>query len=64
MLVINGERDPFGIPDKADADRLIVLPGETHALSRHPEAIASACADWLRVMVSPAGAPSSRHAAT
>jgi len=48
VLVINGERDPFGIPDPADADTLIVLPGETHALSRHPEVIAAATTSWLR----------------
>jgi len=47
VLVINGDRDPFGIPDQADADRLIVLPGETHSLSRHPQAITEAVASWL-----------------
>lgn len=47
VLVINGARDPFGIPDEADADRLIVLPGETHSLSRHPQAITQAVASWL-----------------
>lgn len=47
VLVINGERDPFGIPDQADADRLVVLPGEAHALSRDPKAVARAVASWL-----------------
>jgi uncharacterized protein len=47
VLVINGEHDPFGIPDAADADRLVVLPGETHALSRHPQAIAAEVTSWL-----------------
>ena len=47
VLVINGERDPFGIPDQADANRLIVLPGETHSLSRHPHEITEAVASWL-----------------
>lgn len=50
VLVINGDRDPFGIPGQADADRLIVLPGETHALSRQPHAIAEAVASWLHEM--------------
>jgi len=50
VLVINGDRDPFGIPDEADADRLIVLPGETHSLSRHPHAITDAVASWLAQM--------------
>ena len=48
VLVISGDRDPFGVPDPADADRLVVLPGEAHALSGHPEAISAALASWLR----------------
>jgi len=47
VLVINGERDPFGIPDEADASRVVVLPGETHSLSRRPQAVQTAVADWL-----------------
>jgi predicted alpha/beta-hydrolase family hydrolase len=47
VLVINGERDPFGIPAAADASRVVVLPGETHSLSRHPQAVRAAVADWL-----------------
>jgi uncharacterized protein len=47
VLVINGERDPFGIPDAADASRVVVLPGETHSLSRDPRAVQTAVASWL-----------------
>ena len=47
VLVVNGERDPFGIPARADASRVVVLPGETHALSRHPAAVGKAVGDWL-----------------
>ena len=47
VLVINGERDPFGIPAESDASRVVVLPGETHSLSRHPEAVKAAVAEWL-----------------
>ena len=47
VLVINGARDPFGIPDEADASRVVVLPGETHTLSRHPQAVRAAVAEWL-----------------
>jgi predicted alpha/beta-hydrolase family hydrolase len=54
VLVINGDRDPFGIPDPADADKLIVLPGETHALSRRPQAITTAVASWLGHVIIPA----------
>ena len=48
VLVINGERDPFGIPDQADATRVIVLPGETHALTRKPAEVGAAVGSWLR----------------
>jgi predicted alpha/beta-hydrolase family hydrolase len=48
VLVVNGERDPFGIPDAADAGRVVVLPGETHALSRRPAEVGNATAAWLR----------------
>jgi uncharacterized protein len=47
VLVINGDRDPFGVPDAADASRLVVLPGQTHALSGAKAAITSAVSSWL-----------------
>jgi hypothetical protein len=47
VLVVSGERDPFGIPAAADADRVVVVPGETHALKGHRAVIAGAVADWL-----------------
>jgi predicted alpha/beta-hydrolase family hydrolase len=47
VLVINGENDPFGVPAAEDADHLVVLPGETHSLSRHPAAVTAAVASWL-----------------
>jgi uncharacterized protein len=50
VLVVNGERDPFGIPAEADASRVVVLPGETHSLSRHPRAVQAAVADWLSAL--------------
>lgn len=47
VLVINGDRDPFGVPDATDADRLVVLKGETHTLSKQRAAIVSAITSWL-----------------
>jgi uncharacterized protein len=47
VLVINGERDPFGIPDAKDADKLVVVAGETHALKGHATVISAAVATWL-----------------
>jgi hypothetical protein len=47
VLVVNGERDPFGIPGAEDADRVVVVPGETHALRGHRAVIVAAIAAWL-----------------
>jgi predicted alpha/beta-hydrolase family hydrolase len=47
ILVISGSRDPFGIPDQAGRRLVVVLEGETHALSRKPEAVGSAASAWL-----------------
>ena len=47
VLVLNGDRDPFGVPEPDDATSVVVLPGETHALSKNPSAISEAVAGWL-----------------
>jgi uncharacterized protein len=47
VLVVSGERDPFGIPDAGDADRIVIMPRETHALRGHRAEIAEAVAGWL-----------------
>jgi uncharacterized protein len=51
VLVINGSKDPFGVPSVADADRVVVLPGQTHALSKDSGVIADEVASWLREAV-------------
>ena len=51
VLVVNGERDPFGIPAAADADRVVVIPGETHALKGHRDLIVAAITGWLPAVV-------------
>ena len=51
MLVVNGERDPFGIPSAQDADRVVVVPGETHALKGHRAAIVAAVTEWLSTVL-------------
>ena len=47
LLVVNGARDPFGIPGAQHADRVVVVPGETHALKGHRAVIVDAVAEWL-----------------
>jgi uncharacterized protein len=47
VVVVNGDRDPFGVPDAADATAVYVLPGERHDLSRTPPAVGEIAAEWL-----------------
>jgi uncharacterized protein len=47
VLVVNGDRDPFGVPESDPTTRVVVIGGETHALAKHPEAIGVAVAQWL-----------------
>ncbi|MEV5410140.1 alpha/beta family hydrolase [Thermopolyspora sp. NPDC052614] len=48
VLVVNGDRDPFGVPDPADASRVVVLPGEGHELKKDPARVGGIVAEWLR----------------
>ena len=53
VLVVNGDRDPFGVPEPDELTKVVVLAGETHALSKHPAAIGVAVTDWLNGLLSP-----------
>jgi len=46
-LVVNGDRDPFGVPDAADATSLMVREGERHDLAKDVGSLAAAVAEWL-----------------
>ncbi|GGQ31741.1 putative alpha/beta-hydrolase family hydrolase [Actinomadura coerulea] len=48
VVVVNGDRDPFGVPGPADAARVEVLPGERHDLGRDPAAVGRAVEPWLK----------------
>ncbi|MEV4678122.1 MULTISPECIES: alpha/beta family hydrolase [Actinomadura] len=48
VLVVNGDRDPFGVPDAADAAHVVVLAGERHDLNKDPAAVGRAVEPWLR----------------
>jgi predicted alpha/beta-hydrolase family hydrolase len=54
LLIVSGERDPFGVPGRRAGARVVVLAGETHALSRRPQAVGRAVAGWLPRVLSPA----------
>ena len=53
VLVVNGDRDPFGVPCAADASDVVVMPGEAHSLTRDPAAIALVARRWLREILDP-----------
>ena len=52
VLAVNGSRDPFGVPGSGDAARVVVLPGETHALSGHSRELGQAVGSWLQELLS------------
>jgi predicted alpha/beta-hydrolase family hydrolase len=47
-LVLNGDRDPFGIPAGRPGVRIEVRPGEGHDLRRDPAGAAKLAVDWLK----------------
>ncbi|GAA1773630.1 alpha/beta family hydrolase [Luedemannella helvata] len=47
-LVINGDRDPFGVPEAGGAVEVVVLAGERHDLKRDPALVGAAARAWLR----------------
>lgn len=48
-VVVNGDRDPFGIPVAAVSTvHVITRPGERHELRRDPLGTATVVLDWLR----------------
>ncbi|MEU8203876.1 alpha/beta family hydrolase [Streptosporangium sp. NPDC049046] len=53
VLVVSGDRDPFGVPEAADAARLVVLPGEGHDLGRSPTRVGEVVAEWLDTRMRP-----------
>jgi hypothetical protein len=46
-LVVNGSRDPFGIPAGGEPVTVVVVEGGDHSLKRDPAAVAATVADWL-----------------
>jgi len=47
-LVVNGDRDPFGVPPGGGPVDVVVRPGERHALRGDPAGVAGVVVDWLR----------------
>jgi predicted alpha/beta-hydrolase family hydrolase len=47
-LVVNGDRDPFGIPKPTSAVEVVVRPGATHDLRKDLAGTADVVLTWLR----------------
>jgi predicted alpha/beta-hydrolase family hydrolase len=50
MLVVQGERDRFGIPPAASRRQVVLVPGD-HSLRTDPQALAAAVRDWLPALL-------------
>jgi hypothetical protein len=53
VLVLNGDRDPFGIPAASNSIQVVVLKDEAHSLSKKPAAVSAAVAAWLADLALP-----------
>ncbi|PZF98680.1 alpha/beta hydrolase family protein [Micromonospora deserti] len=47
-FVVNGDRDPFGVPEAGPGTRVVTRPGERHDLRRDPAGTAAVVLGWLR----------------
>jgi predicted alpha/beta-hydrolase family hydrolase len=46
-LVVNGDADPFGVPDPGPGRQVRVIPGADHSLRRDLSGLAATVLDWL-----------------
>lgn len=51
VLVVNGDRDRFGVPEPSPGVTIRVLTGETHALGRKPAAVADEARRWVTGLI-------------
>lgn len=47
VLVVQGDRDAFGMPPTDPRREIVVIPGDTHALKKDPRAVAAAVRAFL-----------------
>jgi predicted alpha/beta-hydrolase family hydrolase len=59
VLVVQGERDPFGMPRAAEHRTVVQVPGN-HSLKADLEAVANAVRSWLPGVLAQIGQPASR----
>ncbi|MGC4803571.1 alpha/beta family hydrolase [Micromonospora sp. DT233] len=59
-LVLNGDRDPFGVPEAGPPVRVVRRPGDRHDLRGDPVGTAAVAVDWLRAHGWAAGGSAAR----
>jgi uncharacterized protein len=59
VLVVQGERDPFGMPPPAEHRTVVKVPGD-HSLKTDVEAVANAFRSWLPSVLAQIAQPASR----
>jgi predicted alpha/beta-hydrolase family hydrolase len=60
VLVVQGDRDQFGMPQSGPKRQVTQVPGANHSLRADPEAVAEAVRDWLADVVKGAAAAATR----
>ena len=55
VLVVQGDRDPFGMPPKARGRRIVVIPGADHNLRRDTATVAREVVQFVRKQISAGG---------
>jgi hypothetical protein len=57
VLVVQGDRDPFGMPPSAPARTVVVVPGADHALRKDTGAVARAVVEFVTSVLARANVP-------
>jgi uncharacterized protein len=47
VLIVQGDRDAFGMPPAAPGRRIVVIPGDTHSLKKDSRTVAAAVTEFL-----------------
>jgi predicted alpha/beta-hydrolase family hydrolase len=61
VLVVQGERDPFGVPPARGTRRQVVLVAGDHSLRTGLPAVTDAVATWLETVARPAGSETKKR---
>lgn len=64
VLVVQGDRDAFGMPSPGPRREIVVIPGDAHSLTKDPDAVAAAVRAFLAGRVPRAWAGRARATGT